>query len=85
MWSYDHKLAVVFNGEIYNFRELRQALQTRGIRFQTDSDTEAILGAYQVWGADCVQHLDGMFAFALWDSTRDLLFLGRDRLGKKPL
>jgi asparagine synthase (glutamine-hydrolysing) len=76
-----NKLAVVFNGEIYNFQELRARLGG----FQTSSDTEAILLAYEKWGVDCVRHLDGMFAFALWDAEKQKLLLARDRFGKKPL
>ncbi len=77
--------AITFNGEIYNYRELRRALETQGHVFSTDSDTEVILKAYQAYGAACVEHLDGMFAFALWDEDQRTLFLARDRFGKKPL
>jgi asparagine synthase (glutamine-hydrolysing) len=76
---------IVFNGEIYNFRQLRAELQARGRRFRTQSDTEVILHAYAVYGEACVERLAGMFAFALWDATERRLFLARDRLGKKPL
>ena len=76
---------IVFNGEIYNFRALRTELEARGRRFRTRSDTEVILAAYAEYGEDCVEHLRGMFAFAIWDRTRRTLFLARDRLGKKPL
>ena len=76
---------VVFNGEIYNFRGLRVELEARGHRFRTQSDTEVILGAYAEYGEACVEHLRGMFAFAIWDRSRRTLFLARDRLGKKPL
>ena len=76
---------IVFNGEIYNFRQLRAELQARGRRFRTQSDTEVILHAYAVYGEACVERLAGMFAFALWDATERHLFLARDRLGKKPL
>jgi asparagine synthase (glutamine-hydrolysing) len=75
----------VFNGEIYNFRQLRAELMTAGRRFQTRSDTEVILHAYAVHGEACVERLAGMFAFAIWDDTERRLFLARDRLGKKPL
>ena len=76
---------IVFNGEIYNFRQLRTELAARGRRFRTQSDTEVILHAYAVYGEACVERLAGMFAFALWDAAERRLFLARDRLGKKPL
>jgi asparagine synthase (glutamine-hydrolysing) len=78
-------LALTFNGEIYNFRELRDELGRHGYRFARDSDTEVLLRAYQHWGADVVHRLRGMFAFAIWDARRDRLFLARDRFGEKPL
>lgn len=76
---------LVFNGEIYNFRELRTELEKTGHEFTTSSDTEVILSAYRQWGVECVKRLEGMFAFALWDEQHSELFLARDRLGKKPL
>jgi asparagine synthase (glutamine-hydrolysing) len=76
---------IVFNGEIYNYRELREDLDKRGHKFYTNSDTEAIIHLYDEYGADCVLHLRGMFAFAIWDETDKSLFIARDRVGKKPL
>jgi len=78
-------LTLVFNGTIYNYRELRKTLQDLGHRFRSESDTEVILHAWRAWGDQCVVHLQGMFAFALWDERQQLLFLARDRLGIKPL
>lgn len=85
MWDVERRVGVVFNGEIYNYRELRTELIGRGHRFHSDSDTETIIHAFREWGEACVSRLRGMFAFAVYDrQTRDLL-LARDRLGKKPL
>ena len=85
MHSADGALAVVFNGEIYNFRALRSELETFGCVFRTNSDTEVILHAWRKWGQDCVSRFNGMFAFALYDQDQRCLFLARDRLGVKPL
>src|SRR6267378_8473285 len=76
---------IVFNGEIYNFLELRRELEREGARFRSRSDTEVILKTYSRWGADGVRKLRGMFAFALWDAARGTLLFARDRLGIKPL
>src|SRR5437016_4842564 len=81
----DRTAWIVFNGEIYNYRELRKQLEARGHRFYTDSDTEAIVHAYDEFGTDCPKYLRGMFAFAIWDERAKSLFLARDRVGKKPL
>jgi asparagine synthase (glutamine-hydrolysing) len=78
-------LALTFNGEIFNFRELREELESLGQSFERDSDTEVLLRAYQHWGADCVHRLRGQFAFAVWDARHERLFLARDRFGEKPL
>ena len=78
-------VALTFNGEIYNFRELRAELEGHGHRFALDSDTEVLLRAYLQWDAEVVHHLRGQFAFALWDSRKDRLMLARDRFGEKPL
>ncbi len=78
-------LTIVFNGTIYNYPELRETLRNRGYEFFSTGDTEVILKAYAEWGEACVEHLHGMFAFAIWDSERQKLFLARDRMGIKPL
>jgi asparagine synthase (glutamine-hydrolysing) len=78
-------IAVVLNGEIYNFREVRPALEAKGHQFATHTDTEVIVHLYEEYSVDAVQRLRGMFALALWDSERQRLLLARDRVGKKPL
>jgi asparagine synthase (glutamine-hydrolysing) len=85
MQTEDGALCIVYNGEIYNFRELRRELEAEGYRFRTDCDTEVILHAYRQWGEACVERFQGMFAFALWDVAQQTLFLARDQIGVKPL
>ncbi len=85
MSNEDETVWLVFNGEIYNFRELRLLLEKKGYRFKSDSDTEVVVHAYEEFGENCVNYLRGMFAFAIWDSNKRKVFLARDRLGKKPL
>lgn len=84
MSNEDATLWMVFNGEVYNFRELRTALEEGGHRFKSNSDSEAFLHAYEEYGEECLGHIRGMFAFAIWDEKKNRLFAGRDRLGKKP-
>ncbi|MFN2596546.1 MAG: asparagine synthase (glutamine-hydrolyzing) [Pyrinomonadaceae bacterium] len=85
MHSDDGARHIVYNGETYNYKELRKELAKLGHSFHTDCDTEVILRAYEQYGADCPKYLRGMFAFAIWDERREELFLARDRVGKKPL
>jgi asparagine synthase (glutamine-hydrolysing) len=84
MSSHDGKLWIVFNGEIYNYRELRTELAEFGHDFKSTSDTEVILAAYQQWGESCVEHFNGMFALAIWDAAARKMFIARDRFGEKP-
>ena len=76
---------ITYNGETYNFQKLRVQLEAMGHQFHSQSDTEVVVHAYEVWGEDCVKHFNGMFAFAIWDARRRCLFLARDRYGIKPL
>ncbi|MDC4204212.1 MAG: hypothetical protein MPW13_07465 [Candidatus Manganitrophus sp.] len=85
IFNEDKTIAVVFNGEIYNFKEIREELEKAGHLFSTNSDTEVIVHLYEKEGVDCVRRFRGMFAFALWDQKRRRLFLARDIVGKKPL
>ncbi len=85
IYNEDRTKAIVFNGEIYNFQELREDLDKRGHKFYTNSDTEIIVHLYDEFGAGCINYLRGMFAFAIWDETDKSLFIARDRVGKKPV
>ncbi len=85
MYNEDRSMLVVFNGEIYNFKELREVLEKKGHRFSSDSDTEVIIHGYEQWGEEVVGKLNGMFVFCIYDLTNGKLFLARDRLGIKPL
>ncbi len=85
MHDSSERYTIVFNGTIYNYPELREILKEKGYRFNSRSDTEVIINAYASWGDACVEQLHGMFAFAIWDSKRQTLFLARDRMGIKPL
>lgn len=85
MFSHDKRYVVVFNGEIYNFQEIRKTLEQQGHQFVSRSDTEVILASYATYGVDCVSHFRGQFALAIWDTRERALFMARDRLGMKPL
>ncbi len=85
MLSADGRYVITFNGEIYNYRELREELRSKGHQFRTDSDTEVLLAAFAEWGVGCLPHLNGMFAFAVWDDQERTLTLARDHVGIKPL
>jgi len=84
-WDHAGRVLITFNGEIYNYRELRNQLQADGSRFTTRTDTEVILEAYKRWGVEAFTRLNGMFALAIWDRDQQRLVLARDRLGEKPL
>lgn len=81
----DGRITLIFNGAIYNFRELRDELAAAGHTFRTQCDTEVLLAAYEQWGENCLPRLRGMFAFAVWDAREESLFLARDPFGIKPL
>ncbi len=85
MASDDKRVQIVYNGEVYNFREIRKTLKELGHTFRTDTDTEVVLAAYRQWGIDCLKQFTGMFSLGLWDEKEECLFLARDRLGIKPL
>ncbi len=85
MHFYDRKISIVFNGEIYNFKELRKELEILGHKFKSKTDTEVLLKAYTVWGKEMVKNLNGMFVFAIYDEIQNIIFIARDRSGEKPL
>ena len=85
LFNADRSVAIVFNGEVYNYQPLMAELQALGYMFHTKSDTEVIVHAWEAWGPDCVKRLRGMFAFAIWDRNQQVLFLARDRMGVKPM
>ncbi len=85
LFNEDGTVCVTYNGEIYNFLELADRLQAKGHKFRSRCDTEVVVHAWEEWGEDCVQHFQGMYAFALWDQAKETLFLARDRFGEKPL
>jgi len=85
MSTNDNRFHIVFNGEIYNFKELRKDLQNKNYKFQSASDTEVVLNSYAEWGPKCLKYFNGMFALAVWDAKCKKLFLARDRFGKKPI
>jgi len=84
MQTEDGRFIITYNGEVYNFQNLKIQLESKGYQFRSYSDTEVVLKAYEEWGKDCVHKFNGMFAFAIWDNVRYELFLARDRYGVKP-
>ena len=85
MQDHTSRYCLTYNGEIYNYHNIRKTLESKGCTFRSTSDTEVLLEAYKAWGVACVEHFNGMFAFAIWDKVEQTLFMARDRLGKKPL
>ena len=85
IFNEDKTKCIVFNGEVYNFKSLKEELIKKGHRFYTNTDTEVVLHSYEEYGKECVKYLRGMFAFAIWDSKNKSLFIARDRIGIKPL
>jgi asparagine synthase (glutamine-hydrolysing) len=85
IWNEDRTMCIVYNGELYNFQDLRPQLESLGHRFRSRSDTEVVLHAYEEWGPECLTRFIGMFAIAIWDTRNRSLFLARDRIGEKPL
>lgn len=85
MFSDDKSIVLIFNGEIYNYIELREELKKSGYSFKTTSDSEVIIQAYREWGIDCQNKFNGMWVFAFWDKNKQQLLLSRDRIGEKPL
>jgi asparagine synthase (glutamine-hydrolysing) len=81
---YDERYILVYNGELYNYLELKKSLQEKGCIFKTQSDTEVVAAAYAYYKKDCTAHFDGMFSFAIWDKKEQTLFAARDRFGEKP-
>ena len=85
MSNEDERVWIIYNGEIYNFLELRKKLEDKGHKFKSNTDSEVVLHAYEEWGYDCVKRFNGMWSFAIYDKNKDVLFLSRDRYGIKPL
>ncbi|MER3465060.1 MAG: asparagine synthetase B, partial [Chitinophagaceae bacterium] len=83
-FHYADRYHLVYNGELYNYLELKEELSRKGYRFHTTSDTEVLMVSFVVWGKECLHHFDGAFAFAIWDEKEQVLFAARDRFGEKP-